>query len=128
MSLTTARVKKILEQGDAKAEAMGLNVTIVVVDANGMQRGLLAREGARFTTIGIGLGKALACAGTERPTVEMADRAGRPVFQYQMIHEGFVFAQGGVPITEDGEFVGACGISGASTGAIDEEIAYAAVA
>ena len=89
---------------------------------------LLAREGARFTTIGIGLGKALACAGTERPTVEMADRAGRPVFQYQMIHEGFVFAQGGVPITEDGEFVGACGISGASTGAIDEEIAYAAVA
>ena len=31
MSLTTARVKRILEQGDAKAEAMGLNVTIAVV-------------------------------------------------------------------------------------------------
>ena len=127
MALTTARVKKVLEQGVVKAGAMGLGVTVAVVDANGMQRGLLSMEGARFTTIGIGVGKALACAGVQRPTVDMVERAGRPVFQYQMIHEGFVFAQGGVPIMEGGEFVGACGISGGTNGEQDEEIAYAAV-
>ena len=127
MTLTTERVRGILEQANAKAEALDLNVTIAVVDANGIQRGLLSREGARFTTIEIAIGKALACAGVRRPTVEMAERASRPVFMYQMVHDKFVFAQGGVPVLEGDEFVGACGVSG-STPDEDEAIAYAGVA
>ena len=127
MALTTARGKKVLEQGVVKAGAMGLSVTVAVVDANGMQRGLLSMEGARFTTIGIGVGKALACAGVQRPTVDMAERAGRPVFQYQLIHYGSIFAQGGEPLFDGDEFIGAIGVSGAPGGPIDEEIAKAAV-
>ena len=102
--------------------------TTAVVDENGLLQGLLRMEGARFTTVEIAQGKARGCAGARRPTVEMAERAQRPVFMYQAIHQGFIFAQGGVPIMDGDAFVGAVGVSGATDPNDDEAIAYAGLA
>ena len=98
MAMTAERVMKILAQARAKSAELGLLTTTAVVDENGLLQGLLRMEGARFTTVEIAQGKARGCAGARRPTVEMAERAQRPVFMYQAIHQGFIFAQGGVPI------------------------------
>ena len=123
MPITAERAKRIMNAAEAKATELGLNVTICVVDENGLTKGLLRMDGARFTTVDVAIGKARACAGTGRSNSETAERAGRPVFQFQAIHNGFLFAQGGEPILEDGGFVGAVGISGGTTGQIDEDIA-----
>ena len=127
MTLSDDRVLQVLNQARAKAQEQGLNITIAVVDANGKHRGLLSMDGSRFTTVEIAQGKALACAGVQKPTSEVADRAARPVFMYQMIHDRFIFAQGGVPIMDGDTFVGACGVSGASLPQDDEDIANAGV-
>ena len=125
MAMTAERVMKILAQSRAKSAELGLLTTTAVVDENGLLQGLLRMEGARFTTVEIAQGKARGCAGARRPTVEMAERAQRPVFMYQAIHQGFIFAQGGVPIMDGEAFVGAVGVSGATDPNDDEAIAYA---
>ena len=128
MAMTAERVMKILVQSRAKSAELGLLTTTAVVDENGLLQGLLRMEGARFTTVEIAQGKARGCAGARRPTVEMAERAQRPVFMYQAIHQGFIFAQGGVPIMGGEAFVGAVGVSGATDPNDDEAIAYAGLA
>ncbi len=128
MAMTAERVMKILAQSRAKSAELGLLTTTAVVDENGLLQGLLRMEGARFTTVEIAQGKARGCAGARRPTVEMAERAQRPVFMYQAIHQGFIFAQGGVPIMDGEAFVGAVGVSGATDPNDDEAIAYAGLA
>ena len=128
MAMTAERVTKILAQSRAKSAELGLLTTTAVVDENGLLQGLLRMEGARFTTVEIAQGKARGCAGARRPTVEMAERAQRPVFMYQAIHQGFIFAQGGVPIIDGEAFVGAVGVSGATDPNDDEAIAYAGLA
>ena len=128
MSLTTEQTKQITNQAEAKAQEMGLAISVCVVDENALMKGFLKMDGAWFTTNGIAQGKAKAAAGTKRSNGETADRAGRPVFQYQLIHMGAVFAQGGEPIFEGNACVGAVGVSGAPSGSEDEEIAHAALA
>jgi len=127
MLLTAETTKRILNAAEAKATALGLKVTICVVDENGLTKGLLRMDGARFTTIDIAVGKARACAGTGRSNGETAERAGRPVFQFQAMHNGFLFAQGGEPIMDREVVVGAVGISGGTNGQVDEDIAKAAL-
>jgi uncharacterized protein GlcG (DUF336 family) len=128
MSLTTQQTKQIIDQAVEKAQAMSLAISVCVVDENGLMKGFLKMDGAWFTTNDIALGKAKAAVGTKRSNGQMADRAGRPVFQYQLIHMGAVFAQGGEPIFEGDGCVGAVGVSGAPGGPQDEEIAQAALA
>lgn len=123
MPLTTMRTKNVIAAAEARASALGHQVAVCVVDVNGLIMGSLKMDGARFTTNDIALGKARACAGTGVSNAEMAERASRPVFQYQLIHQGFIFAQGGEPIFENDEFVGAVGVSGAPGGPSDEVIA-----
>ena len=125
MAMTAERVMKILAQSQAKSAELGLLTTTAVVDENGLLQGLLRMEGARFTTVEIAQGKARGCAGARRPTVEMAERAQRPVFMYQAIHQGFIFAQGGVPIMDGDAFVGAVGVSGATDPNDDEALTRA---
>lgn len=128
MSLTTEQTKKIMDAAVAKAEEMGFPISVCVVDQNGLMKGFLKMDGAWFTTNDIALGKAKAAAGTRQSNEVTAERSARPVFQYQLIHMGSVFAQGGEPIFEGDECIGAVGVSGAPGGPLDEEIARAALA
>lgn len=128
MPLSADRTKQIIAAAEKKATEMGLAISVCVVDENGLMKGFLKMDGAWFTTNEIALGKAKAAVGTKRSNAETAERAGRPVFQYQLVHNGFVFAQGGEPLFEDGRCIGAVGISGAPGGPQDEEIARAALA
>ena len=128
MPLSMTKTQKIIDAAVAKARAMDVLISVCVVDENGLMKGFLKMDGAWFTTNDIALGKARAAVGTRTSNADMADRAGRPVFQFQLVHSGFVFAQGGEPIFEDGSCIGAIGVSGAPGGPLDEEIARVALA
>jgi len=128
MSLTTQQAKLIMDTAEAKEQEMVLAISVVAVSYKDQMKGFLKMDGAWFTTNDIALGKAKAAAGTKRSNADTADRAGRPVFQYQLVHIGAVFAQGGEPIFEGDACVGAVGVSGAPGGPQDEEIARAALA
>lgn len=128
MPLSMTKTQKIIDAAVAKARAMDVLISVCVVDENGLMKGFLKMDGAWFTTNDIALGKARAAVGTRTSNADMADRAGRPVFQFQLVHSGFVFAQGGEPIFADGSCIGAIGVSGAPGGPLDEEIARVALA
>lgn len=127
MSLTIEKAKLVLDAAVAKAAERGFLISACVVDENGLMKGFLKMDGAWFTTNDIALGKAKAAVGTKQSNGETAERSGRPVFQYQLIHMGAIFAQGGEPIMEGDTCVGAVGVSGAPGGPLDEEVAIAAL-
>ena len=129
MSLNAAQAEGIIRKGRAAAEKMGVKVSIAVVDARGDLMAFARMDGARFTTVVISQGKALASAFFGQPSGVLAERAGSPVFQsiIQMNQGRVVFGQGAVPKTEDGQVVGAVGVSGA-TSQQDEDVAKAGLA
>ncbi|MFN0072014.1 MAG: GlcG/HbpS family heme-binding protein [Chloroflexota bacterium] len=129
MALTLEQAVTLITAGQAKAREMDRRVTIAVVDPRGDLIAMHRMDGARWTTVQIGRGKAFASVAADESTTLLAERAARPVFQAQMIrHNGeLIFAQGGLPIRENGELVGAIGVSGGKTGPEDEEIAAAAL-
>ncbi|MEK7777964.1 MAG: heme-binding protein [Chloroflexota bacterium] len=129
MSLTIARAEGIIRAGRATAEKLGVKVSIAVVDDRGDLVAFARMDGARFMTVAISQGKALASALFGQPSGVLAERAGSPVFQsvIQMNQGRVVFGQGAMPITEDGHGIGAVGVSGA-TSQQDEDVAKAGLA
>jgi uncharacterized protein GlcG (DUF336 family) len=127
MALTLERAVQMITAAEAKAAEMERKVTVAVVDTRGDLIAMHRMDGARWTTVQVGRGKAFASVAADESTTVLAERAARPVFQAQMIRQNgeLIFAQGGLPIRENGELVGAIGVSGGRSGPEDEEIAQA---
>ena len=128
--ITLEETKKIISSAEQKAHEMGLAMNIAVMDAG---RNLVAfhrMDGAWVASIDIAIDKAFTSAGrglTTRKIGEMA-QPGEPLFGINTTNGGrIVIFAGGIPLTRDGEVVGAIGVSG---GAVDEdhEVAEAGVA
>lgn len=129
MPMTTGQAETALQAAKAKALEMGVKVAIAVVDARGDLWAMVRMDGSRWTTSEVCRGKAFASATFGRPSGELAERADSPVFRAVSMMQGgrIIPAQGAVPIMQDGEVVGAIGVSGAASHE-DEEIASAGVA
>ena len=127
--LTLADAQKVVEAGLAKAEELGLLVTVAVVDRGLHLVALQRMDGAPPLAAEIGRGKAMASAAFGVPSAALAERAGGPVMQRANAVTGglMVFGQGAVPVLRDGAVLGGVGVSGALP-AEDEQIAEAAVA
>ena len=129
MALTLETAVRLIDAGVAKAKMMDRRVSIAVVDPRGDLIAFHRMDGARWTTVQIGQGKAFGSAANDESTTVLAERASRPVFQAMLVrHQGqMIFAQGGLPLREAGVLVGALGVSGGQSGPEDEEIAAAAL-
>jgi uncharacterized protein GlcG (DUF336 family) len=87
-----------------------------------MLRGLERPEGGRIANVDIAIKKAWTAIAFKRPTamvraVMMPDATG---YGLQHTDTRICMVAGGLPIVENGEFLGAVGVSG---GSIDEDIA-----
>lgn len=128
--ITLEETKKIISSAEQKAHEMGLAMNIAVMDAG---RNLVAfhrMDGAWVASIDIAIDKAFTSAGRGLTTREIGEMAqpGEPLFGINTTNGGrIVIFAGGIPLTRDGEVVGAIGVSG---GAVDEdhEVAEAGVA
>jgi glc operon protein GlcG len=105
----------------AEARRQQLNVSVAVVDGSGYLVAFQRMDAAPVVSVEIATGKARTAALFRRSSKAAEDLAtARPSF---IAIEGFKGAiEGAVPVTIDGEVVGAIGISGA-TSAQDASIA-----
>jgi glc operon protein GlcG len=129
MTLTLAEAKQIVEAALDHAGQHSARISICVCDENGRFIALNRMDGAVATTNRQAIGKALASASTGRSSEYMpspGETAGRVS---TVTGEGMPLShrQGGLPIYRDGMLVGACGVSGADTGAINETCASAGI-
>ena len=119
--ITLEETKKLISSAEQKAHEMGLAMNIAVMDAG---RNLVAfhrMDGAWVASIDIAIDKAFTSAGRGLTTREIGVMAqpGEPLFGINTTNGGrIVIFAGGIPLTRDGEVVGAIGVSG---GAVDED-------
>lgn len=129
--LTLERVERCLQQGKAKAKELGVNAAIVVVDAAGHLAGALRMDNALWVTPEIAQAKAVTAAAFRATTAELEERwKARPLFATSVVGLGpgrFLVGKGAVPIIEDGQVIGAVGVSGGIPADLDHQIAEAAV-
>ena len=100
---------------------------IAVVDDGGNLMALERVDGTFAAGANISIGKARTAALFQKPTRVFEDIIGKGRTAMVALND-FTPLQGGVPITVDGQIVGAVGVSGAASAQQDEELAMAAAA
>jgi glc operon protein GlcG len=123
--------RRFVDAGIKKATELGVKVSIVVVDVHGDLIMVERMRGAVSLSPKIAMGKASASAIFMRPTAEFEPRVQQNSAFWagvsSMTSGSLLFGRGAVPLKKDGEFVGAIGVSGA-TSEQDEMIAHTAAA
>jgi glc operon protein GlcG len=131
--LTTDGAKAMLAAAVSKAEALGIAVTVAIVDAGGHLIVLERMDGGRFHTVHSSTTKAVTAASNRRPTTTR----GAQGQELDTVHaiglslaagpDRWTAMEGGFPIVVDRECVGGIGVSGGDWQQ-DEAIAQAALA
>jgi glc operon protein GlcG len=127
-SLTLEGARRVI--AGAQSEARKVNApggVIAVVDDGGNLVALERLDGTFAAGASVSIGKARTAVQFKRPTrvFEEIIRNGRTPM---LALDDFTPLQGGIPITVDGEIVGAVGVSGAASAQQDEELAIAGAA
>lgn len=125
--LTLSGARAAMVAAEAKAVAMGLKVSIVVVDPAGVPIAMQRMDEASLVGPEIALAKARTAAGFRTSTKVMQQRLLEPEGMRMMTLPGAVLVDGAEPVRAGGVVVGAVGVSGA-TSAQDGEIAAAGAA
>lgn len=123
-ALTLEAAKEIVAGAEATAAANGWNVAIAVTDAAGELILLHRRDGTQVGSIDIAIRKAETAARFRRPSA--AFQEGLAAGNQWVLTLGVLALEGGLPITVDGQVIGAVGVSGV-TPQQDTQIAQAGV-
>ena len=99
------------------ADAAGVKLSCAVVDSRGDLVALARMDGARFYTTDVARGKAVLSAMFGQPSGNLGTFATSPAFQnFSEAAQAPLYPfQGALPITKDGDTIGAMGCSGASS-------------
>jgi uncharacterized protein GlcG (DUF336 family) len=131
--LTLERALTCIREGVARAHELGFRVAIAVVDDAGHLVACHRMDGALWVTPEFARAKANASVAFRATTLELEQRfKERPFFVDSVTAMNaigpyqFVIGRGGVPLVEDGEVIGAVGVSGAVPPDNDHVIADAA--
>jgi glc operon protein GlcG len=123
-SLTMDGARRVIAAAVAEANNKKTTGVIAVVDNGGNLMALERIDGTFAAGANISIGKARTALLFQKPTKVFEDivNKGRTAM---VALDGFTPLQGGVPITVDGQIVGAVGVSGAVSAQQDEELAMA---
>lgn len=126
-NLTLEGARNVIAAAVAYARTKAGTGVIAVVDAGGNLMALERLDGTFAAGANISIGKARTAALFKKPTKVFEDiiKNGRTAM---VTLPDFTPLQGGVPITVEGEIVGAVGVSGAASAQEDEEVALAGAA
>jgi uncharacterized protein GlcG (DUF336 family) len=127
-SLDLAEANRVIEAGIARATAIGSPSTISVVDPGGTVIAQARMDGALLCSVELAYEKAYTAIAT-RLSTSFIKTIAQPGGDFYGIANGLggraIIFNGGVPITVDGQVVGAVGASGGN-GTQDEDVAQAA--
>jgi uncharacterized protein GlcG (DUF336 family)/mannose-6-phosphate isomerase-like protein (cupin superfamily) len=121
-ALTYEGARFAAEAIGAEAARRGVHPVVSAVDAGGALVYLVRPDSAQVASVEVTTDKARTAAIYRRPSKDFEDQAsgGRP----SALHLArAVPLQGGIPLTYDGEVIGAVGVSGATSADEDQELA-----
>ena len=125
--LTLQGAQQVIAAATAEARRDTAGGTIAIVDEGGNLVALERLDGTFAASASISIGKARTAAIFKKPTKAFEEiiKGGRTAM---LALNDFTPLQGGIPITIDGQVIGAIGVSGAASAQRDEEIAVAGAA
>jgi uncharacterized protein GlcG (DUF336 family)/mannose-6-phosphate isomerase-like protein (cupin superfamily) len=126
-TLTLAGAQKVIAAAVAEAHRLKTGGAIAVVDDGGNLMALERIDGTFAAGARISTGKARTAALFKKPTRAFEEIIGKGRTAMVALDD-FTPLQGGIPLTVDGEIVGAVGVSGAASAQQDEELAVLAAA
>ncbi len=126
-TLTLDGAQKAIGAAVAQAHKNHAGGVIAVVDDGGNLMALERVDGTFAAGANISIGKARTAALFQKPTRVFEEIIGKGRTAMVALND-FTPLQGGVPITIDGQIVGAVGVSGAASAQQDEELAMTAAA
>ena len=115
-SISADGASQVLEAALAKANELGLAMSIAVVDESAQLKAFVRMDGAIFPSVGVSQDKAYTSAGFGLPTVQWYDviKDDPPLLHGITSIPRFMLLGGGHPLIVDGAVVGAIGVSGGS--------------
>ena len=127
--LTDSAAAHAIDGAVGEARAMGVPVTVVVVDEGGNLKAMRRMDGAPLVSIETARNKAYAAAAIGMPCDDFfeAIRADAAAVASFASRPGLALIAGGMPVVADGAVVGGIGVAGAMTGAEDRKIAESGV-
>ncbi len=128
-TVTLAEAIRICDAAIARAEEIGIRVSVSVVDSGSNLLATHRMDGSIILGVEGSRGKAVASVIFGQPSGELEARADRPTFRAILLQYGgkFIMGQGAVPISRDGQIAGACGVGG-GTPQEDEDCARVGIA
>jgi glc operon protein GlcG len=123
--LTDAAVFTMLDAGCAKAAEMGQPQCLVIVDASGVDLGVMRMRGAKYLSLRSARAKAQTGASTGGPSTKIPE--GVRVAFGQATDGAMTGLAGGLPVRVSGVLVGGVGV-GSGSGIQDIEVAEAMLA
>lgn len=117
MNITLNQAESIIAKAKAKAVEINTKMNISVVDAGANQVAFVRMDGAWLGSADIALKKAKTARFFDMPTGEIGklSQPGESLFNIEHSNGGLISFPGGVPIkNNDGEIIGAIGVSGSS--------------
>ncbi|TWH21963.1 uncharacterized protein GlcG (DUF336 family) [Prauserella rugosa] len=127
--LTMDEARTVLDAALAKAVEIGQPMNVAVVDAGAHLVAFARQDGAILASIDIATRKARTAALLKMTTAQLGEAAkpGAPLYGIEGTNGGLIIFGGGIPLTRDGEVIGAVGVSAGSVEQ-DTEVAEAGVA
>jgi uncharacterized protein GlcG (DUF336 family) len=125
-ALTTEGARNVAEAAASYARQNAAGGAIAIVDDAGHLLYFVRLEGTFAASANVSIGKARTAATFRKPTSDFENIVNKGRFTMTALPD-FTPLQGGVPITVDGQVIGAIGVSGAKSAQQDEEIARAGV-
>jgi len=125
--LTLEGAKAIGDAAAKFAKENGASPSIAVVDEGGHLLFFTRPETSFAAGANVSIGKARTAAIFKKPTSFFEETINQGRFTMTALPD-FTPLQGGVPIIDDGQVIGAIGCSGAKSAAQDEDVAKAGVA
>ncbi len=125
--LTLDMAKRIAAAAEAKANANQWKVVIAILDDGGHPVYLQRTDGTQFGSVQVAIGKAYTAISFKRPSKILEERLTEGRMGFLSLPSPMVLVEGGLPLTMNGEIVGAIGVSGVQSFQ-DGEIAAAGAA
>jgi uncharacterized protein GlcG (DUF336 family) len=129
-ALTSAGAAAALSAAQAEATAMGVPVTVAVLDVGGAVKLLSRMDGAPLISIETATSKAHAAVAIGLPPDDffLAIKDDPAAVANFTTRPGVALIAGGLPVVVDGVVIAGIGVAGAMTGAEDRRIAERAAA
>jgi uncharacterized protein GlcG (DUF336 family) len=129
MNITLAQAETIIAAAKEKAADINTKMNICVVDTGSNMVAFVRNDGAWLGSVDIAIKKAKTAMFFQMDTAELSPlvQPGKPLYNIEHSNGGLITFPGGAVIkNENGEIIGAIGVSG-STVDDDEKVAKAGV-